>query len=396
MRRALPGIAVGVTLLAVWPASQSAFHDPKRWVFVVAALLGAVVALPRWRWTALPLIAFTAVQTWHGAEAGLQALAFAWALASWETDLRQFTRIAGVTAAVVGVVVLLQAMGVDPLGFANPEVGEGRLQVYGTLGNPDFVAAVLLPIAILMLPPFPPSGVEGSAPPFTPRAVEGALALLIIIPALIVTRSFATLSSAIVAGVVVIAHQKALSPTLSPAGRGRTWRTWRAWASWMVMMSIVFGLLGIGLVGRDLGQTIAGRRYLVNVALPHVTDAPLLGHGLGSTVLAWPTWELSYWQARCPDAACVSADPQRAFAADQDHVHADWLEWLLERGILGFFALLLALSAPLLAAWKSEDSLLLAAMSALLARSLVDFPLHRPADLCLLAALAACARSSKA
>lgn len=37
-----------------------------------------------------------------------------------------------------------------------------------------------------------------------PSAVEGSLALLIIIPALIVTRSFATLMSAMVAGVVVI------------------------------------------------------------------------------------------------------------------------------------------------------------------------------------------------
>ncbi|MDP2269205.1 MAG: hypothetical protein Q8N23_06515 [Archangium sp.] len=381
MRRALPAIAVSVTLLAAWPASQSAFHDPKRWVLVVAALIGALISLPKWRWTALPLIALTAVQTWHGAEAGLQAMAFAWALASWQADLRQFTRLVGAAAAVVGVVVLLQALGVDALGFATPEVGDGRLSVYGTLGNPDFVASMLLPIAILLLPSR------------HPRPVEGLLGLLIIIPALIVTRSFATVLSAMVAGVVVSIHRHALSPTLSPSGRGRSWRSLR---KPILAMCGLIALLGVGLIGRDLGQTIAGRGYLVSVALPHVTDAPLLGHGLGSTVLAWPTWELSFWQARCPDAACVSADPRHVFAALQDHVHADWLEWMLERGLLGFFALLLALSAPLLAAWKSEDSLLLAAMSALLARSLVDFPLHRPADLCLLAALAACATSSRA
>ncbi len=379
VRRALPGIAVSVTLLAVWPASQSAFHDPKRWVFVVAALIGALISLPKWRWTALPLIAFTAVQTWHGAEAGLQAMAFAWALASWQAELRPFTRIVGVAAVVVGAVVLLQAVGVDALGFASPEVGDERLRVYGTLGNPDFVASMLLPIAILLLP------LRG---PFPPRAVEGALALLIIIPALIVTRSFATLLSAMVAGAVVIIQRTALSPTLSPSGRGSSCSCSRR--KMVAAMCVGFAVLGLGLVGRDLGQTIDGRRYLVSVALPHVADAPLLGHGVGSTVLAWPTWELSYWQARCPDAACVSADPQHAFAALQDHVHADWLEWLLERGVLGFLALLLAFSAPLLAAWRSEDPRLLAALSALLARSLVNFPLHRPADLCLLAALAAC------
>ncbi len=378
MRRALPAIAVSVTLLAVWPASQSAFHDPKRWVLVVASFIGALISVPKWRWTALPLIALTAVQTWHVPQAGLQAMAFAWALASWQADLRQFTRIVGAVAAVVGVVVLLQAAGFDALGFANPEVGEERLRVYGTLGNPDFVASMLLPIAILLLPSR------------HPRPVEGFLGLLIIIPALIVTRSFATVLSATVAGVVVSIHRHALSPTLSPSGPSGRGSTWSAWWRSIALVCGLIALLGVGLVGRDLGQTIAGRRYLVSVALPHVTDAPLLGHGLGSTVLAWPTWELSFWQARCPDAACVSADPRHVFAALQDHVHADWLEWLLERGILGFFALLLALSSPLLAAWKSEDSLLLAAMTALLARSLVDFPLHRPADLCLLAALAAC------
>lgn len=160
-------------------------------------------------------------------------------------------------------------------------------------------------------------------------------------------------------------------------------------------MVVLVVLLGIGLLGRDLGQTIAGRRYLVDVSLPHVTDAPLLGHGLGATVLAWPTWELSFWKERCADAPCVEAHPQGRFAALQDHVHADWVEVLLERGVLGFLALFLALVAPLRAAYR-DDPFLFAAMMTILARSFVDFPLHRPAELCLLAALAACTAVSPA
>ncbi len=376
VRRALPAVAVGVTLLAVWPASQSAFHEPKRWLFLAAAVFGAILTLPRWRWTALPLLALTAVQPWRSPEAGLQALAFAWALTAWpalQPDLRQFTRIAGVIAALISVVVLLQALGLDVLAFASPDAGETRLRLYGTLGNPDFVASALLPIAILLLGPRS-SRAESRDPRFL---------LLLIIPALALTRSFATLLSAIVAASVLIIIRPPVHPERS---RGA-----------LAMNGVlVLVLLTAGLIGRDLGGPIAGRRYLVSVALPHVLDAPLLGLGLGATVQQWPDWELAYWQARCPDAECVAADPQKRFAALQDHVHDDWLEWLLERGIVGFFALLLALGAPLYGAWKDpEHSFLLAAIAAALTRALVDFPLHRPVDLCLLAGLCALASQNQ-
>ena len=367
MRRALPAVAVALTLLVVWPASSSAFHEPKRWLFLVAAGLGALLTPPRWRWTALPLVALTALQPWRGAEAGWQALAFAWALAAWpalQPELRQFTRVVGIAGAVVALVVVLQFFGVDLFGVAGPDSGDGRLRLYGTLGNPDFVASVLLPVAVLLL-----GKATALSPTLSPAGARGSIVLLLfIVPALVLTRSFATLLSALVAAGVVIIHRRGarVGPLL-----------------------LLCGLLGLGLVGRGLGGTLAGRGYLVSVAAPHVADAPLLGQGLGSTVQEWPAWELSYWQARCADAACVQAHPQGRFAALQDHVHNDGLEWLLERGVLGMLALVLALGAPLLAAWRGNDSLFLAALSAALARALVDFPLHRPADLCLLAALCA-------
>lgn len=373
VRRALPAIAVVLTLLAVWPASASAFHEPKRWLFLLAAGLGALLTLPRWRWTALPLVALTALQPWRSAEAGWQALAFAWALAAWpplQPDLRQLTRIAGAAGAVVAAVVMLQFFGVDLFGAAGPDVGTGRLRLYGTLGNPDFVASALLPLAILLLGEWSDSVLAG-------RSRGAWLPLVWIIPALALTRSFATLLSALVASLVLLLHRR----------RAR-----------VAPLLLLCGVLLLGLLGRGLGGTLAGRGYLVSVALPHLADAPLLGHGLGSTVQEWPGWELSYWQARCADAACVQAHPQGRFAALQDHLHADWLEWLLERGVLGTLALLLALGAPLLMVWRANDvrsSWLLAALAAALARALVDFPLHRPADLCLLAALCALAAGSQ-
>ena len=368
MRRVLPAVAVALTLVAVWPPSHSAFHEPKRWVFLTAAMLGAVFALPRWRWTALPLVAVTALQPWHSAEAGLQAFAFAWALAAWpslQPDLRALTRIAGLAGAVVGLIVVLQALGLDVLWFAQPLADSSRLRLYGTLGNPDFVASALLPIAVLL-------GGE--------RERKWLLPLSLIVPALVLARSLATLLSALVA-VGLLFGLPSPQPSPPPGGRRQ-------------VAVLILSVLALGVVGRDLSSTFAGRRYLVNVALPHVADAPVLGHGLGSSVLAWPTWELSYWQARCDDAACVKANPEGRFAGLQDHLHADWLEWLLERGLLGLSALALALGAPVLAAWRARDTFLLAAIAALLTRSLVDFPLQRPADLCLLAALLSCAQPS--
>ena len=344
MRRSLPAVAVGFTLIIAWPAAASAFHEPKRWVFVIAAVLGAVLTLPRWKWTALPLLALTVVIPWRSPEAGLQAIAFAWALAAWpllRIDQRVFTRVVGVAGAVVGVTVVLQALGLDV--FA-PAGLSARLSLYGTLGNPDFVASVLLPIVIILVRPLPdplPTGERGTV-------------LVLMVAALVLTRSFGTLLAALAAALVLLLLRR---------GKGA-----------LAMIAICALLIG-GLLGRDAGQTLGGRRYLVNVALPHVLDAPLLGHGLGATVQAWPEWELSYWQARCPDAACVAADPQRRFAALQDHLHADWLEWLLERGVLGALALLLALGAPVFANWRKADPFLLAALAAVLARSFVDFPL---------------------
>src|SRR5262249_57792690 len=50
--------------------------------------------------------------------------------------------VAGSAGLAAGV-VLLQAVGLDPLGRFTPVAAGGRLALYGTLGNPDFVASVL-------------------------------------------------------------------------------------------------------------------------------------------------------------------------------------------------------------------------------------------------------------
>ncbi len=120
-------------------------------------------------------------------------------------------------------------------------------------------------------------------------------------------------------------------------------------------------------------------------------EAPWLGRGPGAVVLHWPAWELDRWQARCgADARCVAAHAESRFAGIQDHVHDDWLERLLEGGVVGLVALLALFATALVAALRSgtlEGLGVAAGLASLAARATVDFPLSRPADLVLLATL---------
>lgn len=329
-------LTVALSLLAVWPSAASPFHEPKRWILVAGAVVGVLLTLRkplRWQWSAMPLVALATLQ------GGIETIAFAWALVTWPalpSPSRWQWRVLMAAVAISAGVVVLQALGLDPVGT---EVS-GRLKVYGTLGNPDFVASALLPVLMLTL---------------SPLRSERKLVGLIGLVALVLTRSFATLLSVIAAGLTL---------------RRRVF--------------LVLALLcAVPLVSRDLRSAIDGRLYLISVALPNVTGTAL---GPRAVEQHWPEWELAWWKARCDDAACVSAHPQGKFAGLQDHVHADWLEWLLERGVLGLAALVLALAVPLRTAWKT-NRVVFAALVAALSRSFVDFPLERPADLAVIALL---------
>jgi len=330
--------------LVVWPPAAEPFHEPKRWLFAVAAALA--VASP-WRWTALPLIVVCSLRP------QVEWVAFAWAMAAfpavkWWRPLEALTWAGVLVAAVVG----LQAWGVDPFAGFGPAALTPRLARYGTLGNPDFVASVLVPLGVLSL------GVTR----WRWRTVLIALGVAL-------TGSLAAVLGVAAAAVALVARRFTI-------------------ASWPVLISAVL-ITCAPLIHRDLTRAMQGRVYLVQVALPHALDAPLLGGG--PIVERWPQWELEHWQARCADAACVEAHPDGRFAGRQDHLHADWLELWLTRGLLGVLAFGLALAAPLSAAWKRADALVFAALVAALSRALVDFPLERPADLCLLAVVSALA-----
>lgn len=281
--------------------------------------------------------------------------------------------IAG-AGTVLALVAVLQAVGVDPFhwaGWASTHPSE-RMRVYGTLGNPNFVAAYLGASLCVTL-----GEAVSSAGPAQRRA--WAVAAVLQFGALAATRSWGTL-------LALGAAALSLAWTRAPKSPGP--RRWGA----ALLVALGVALLLLAVRERSLSTVLAGRLYLWEVAARHVADAPVLGHGPGSFVNLWPGWEAEHWARGAP------AEQQR-FADVQDHAHLDYLEWLLELGVVGTLPRLLLLLAALWAgrqAVEARGRALIAALAALAARALTDFPLMRPAELCLFVVLIALALGARA
>lgn len=369
-------------VLGLWPWAPSPFFGPK-WMVVGVAAATSLVLLPRagsrFGWVAFAALASlgasaTSLVLNEGASpwwtlAG-PVLVACWALAGTPLPTRALAGAAAVTSAVV----TLQAFGLDPFAALAPEANGARLLLYGTLGNPDFVASVLgvtAPLTVLAAP-------SGRGP--AARLCLGSSVLQLL--ALALVRSFATVLSLGAAAVVILAAS-GRGGVVAPGAIGR----------WKLGLGLGAALLVVSmpLAGRSLSSALEGRRYLGRIAAPHVADAPWFGQGPGAVALHWPRWELEHWRARCGLApACVAASPQGRFTGLQDHVHNDWLERLLESGYVGLVSLLALFVATFVAALqrRSHEGVgVAAALASLAARAAVDFPLARPADLVLLAVL---------
>lgn len=373
-----PLMVVAVTF-AVWPPLEEPFSRAKSAVLLVAAgmLLARAAFAPPEASAPLPsrvlaglwpaTLALSALLAplaqpgglWLGVSVGLVLVSL---LQSPVEPVPALRAIAGAGTALAGVAVL-QAVGVDPFswaGWQGTHPGE-RMRVYGTLGNPDFVAAFLGASLCVTV---------GEAVSALQRSHRWAWAAAIALHlgALAATRSFASLLALGAAGL-------SLAWTRPPRATG-----WKPRALAVVGVAVLLLLVPWG---RSLESALAGRRYLWAVSAPHVLERPVLGHGPDSFVTHWPTWEAAYWEAGAPET-------ERRFVAPQNHAHNDYLEWLLELGLLGIAPRVLLLLAALLAgrgAVDAKERAITAALAALCARALVDFPFSRPAELCLLAVL---------
>jgi hypothetical protein len=378
-RALLPSAAVAAALLAFLPRGEAPFSEPKRSVLVWAAA-GSLALLPFQRRRPEPILglwvasaAASAVLGLHAAPAasatalGASALALAWSIG---LDRGPVLRAAAGAGVAVGVVALAQAAGWDPFAGWAPRAEGSRLRVYATLGNPDFVASALTVVLALVL---------GEAAAAVERRARAGwiLAALLVAAGLGATRSLAT----------AVALAAGLAAALVHRGRGGG----PVPAAAVAAGALALALASAPAAGRPLADVAAGRTYLWRVAAPHLLDAPAVGLGPGAVERLWPAWELAFWKARCgEDASCVGASPERRFAGRQDHLHQDALETLAERGLRGLAALAAAFALALhrAAARKGpRASALVGALTASAARANFDFPLSRPADLVLLAAL---------
>jgi O-antigen ligase len=141
----------------------------------------------------------------------------------------------------------------------------------------------------------------------------------------------------------------------------------------------LFAAVAVGISpARPIDTTAAGRLHLWRIVSPRVWEAPLVGQGPGAVMLRFREWQRS---------AAREGVRDRRFAGLTDHVHNDYLETLLERGLLGVVSLLAPLVVLAMLAVRSPRPIApvqvgaLAAVAAGAACALVDFPLARPTEL---------------
>jgi putative inorganic carbon (HCO3(-)) transporter len=378
----------GALLLAIAPSSERPFSAPKLLVLVAGSALLALASARRsaparaQRGFALRATMLLAL-LWLGVAAisGLRsdastasallldgsAALLLFTLLQLDWDRRAALGGLALLGTLHAGVVLLQALHLDPLrrfGLDAQLVG-ARMGVYGLLGNPDFAAAWLGAVLAITI------GLALAKPRWLWLCAIASIAQL---AALACTRSLGALISLAAALLMLVISQPMLRKRIA-------------------LFSLpALLLLALGAVGRDPLQTARGRLYLDQIGLAQLRTAPLLGQGPGSVGQLFPGWEAERFSRQTP----LAQQAARPFAAAQDHLHQDFLERLVEQGLLGvavFIALLaIGLKSALVAARR--DPLLAgcaAAIASLAARSLFDFPAARPAELALLVTLIACA-----
>jgi len=309
LRWPTPGSIAAATLVAVilvvWPWAASPFSGPK-WLVTGGGAGACVVLLARGVRRRPGPVALAAVA--NLAATLLSSLLARGATPSWMLagpllvaalallEVPLPWRAAGAAGGLAAAVVVLQALGLDPFARFVPRADGHRLALYGTLGNPDFVASVLgvtAPLTLVAAPRARPG-----------RTWPALLSVALQILALAVLRSFGT--------VLALGAAAAVATVYPGAGKERRWLALALGAALLVA--------ALPLTGRSASTVLRGRWYLISTAAPHVADAPWLGQGPGAVVLHWPAWELERWRGRCgADPGCVAGHPEARFTGIQEH-----------------------------------------------------------------------------
>lgn len=340
------------------------FSTPKTWLLILlAAAVGAHYALRRqqaalnradYAWLAWVLA--VSISALSAAWASFDALLLTLLPVPLYLPLREgrlsADRVARMIvwgSAALSFVACMQYAGLDPMRvagwqpehFANP-----RMRVYGTLGNPAFVAAWLCATLPLVV------AAAGR------RARWAALALQL-------GAIFATGSR-----VFLLALPAAAAVALLRRARHKAW--------WLAGVPVAAALLWLS-PARPLTETIEGRLYYARVTASHWREIPVFGFGPGSFRPQFAQWQVAWLKERGSGGAAAR------FAGDVDHAHNDYVEMLVESGPAGLGIFIAFCAWTITASWRAHRAgpLVDGAMggiAALMFVALVDFPFHRPAE----------------
>jgi putative inorganic carbon (hco3(-)) transporter len=386
-----------VTVIALAPCAWIAWRSRMRTTHVTYVThVVAAIWLASWTWSAL----FADVVSLEALMLALAAGGLAIVLTELQPGPNQLAAAHVVGATGVAIVAVLQWAGFDPFalaGWVAPLAGASpRLRVYGTLGNPNFVAALLagaVPLTIGLIVELTPSSSLPSPADVQQRIESARASGWRPAPRLVLAVGLSALTLQLVA----IAATGSRAGALGLIAAGLTWvlsgpRTYRR------RVAIACGLAAVVIIAvstaRPLRETLAGRIYIWQVVWPHAFEAPWVGQGPGAFALLYPGWER---EARRKPPTAASAV---YFAGPQQHAHNDYLEALVERGLAGPVTLLLVFTTWLgggmrasrpsgsvsdgsgVASMGAEPLRIGAAatLAALGAIAFVDFPLSRPAE----------------
>jgi O-antigen ligase len=385
--RTLAMMVVFAAPLVAWPGMELPFSTPKLWVLCVGTATLLILAAarravgPAWRdtpvWLRAAGFVWMASFAWSGALApyvardalllGLAGPLLAFALVAGGSLSASLVRATLAAATVLALIVVAQWAGHDPFAAAGwaPAIqgASDRLRTYGTLGNPNFVAAWLSMAA--------PFGLALAWRARVTRRHADAMAAGAVFAVCVVALAM-TGSRGGALGLVVGLGTFVL---LVPGSGGRAARRTAGVAGVVVVAASLVWLS----TARPLAETLAGRVYIWRIVASHAFDRPVAGWGPGA-------FELVYhdWQGTAP-----THESDRVFAGPQQRAHNDYLEALVERGVAGLAATVLLAGVVLASAirWRrrgagSEFTAAAAAsVCAVGAVAFVDFPLARPAEI---------------
>jgi O-antigen ligase len=314
----LLGLAAG-TLALVWRG----LRWPRRFalgppvVFLIAAVL-----LSCW---SSPVPAFSLVE----AEYFLCGPLWLLLLILWgggQARLRALAVLVAAAGAVVAAIALLQWSGHDPLLFGGYRVVwgtmVGRMRLYSTFGNPNFVAGYLVGAIFLAL------ALAGVSSKF-PWKVASCASMAAMFAAIVGTRSRGAWVG-LAAGLLVarfvwrrgVKLTDASSPPAAPGGVSPT-----------LCLAILPALAYVASFTQTADALLThfeGRLYLWRVSWPMFAEHPLFGRG-------WGTFQLCYLDLQ---ARFLQAHPD--LVRHWSHIrqlHNDPLQILLEAGVVGLVAL---------------------------------------------------------